>query len=441
MCEESPDIRTSGVYCILGRRRWPLPGPPEPLGMGNETKKVQRSAVRCTSCGGQEADADILGKLGSGVDTFVIEQFDSIACIPRAEWDCLAGSDATASHGWWLAVENGLRTPVRRMYLTARDTEGLAGAMVCRIDEHPGTWSSLDAVLFGRLAGFARRIGISAMPALVCGLDSGTSGPVLLRPALSEAAARGVAADLIDRAGSLASSRSWTVCFRSVAPSSAAAGLFRDRGYLAAVEMPVACLELKWNAFDDYRQYMRRVRPNLAKEIRWERNRGRRRGLAIEPVQDLAGCRDEVFGVMNAHFLRVGRTPFPFKPGFFESLKSFLGERMTLLAARAGGELLGVLLMVRSGECAHLPMIGVDRARGRAAAVYFNLGYNHPIEAAITAGCKRLYFGRSLSNIKRRRGCEMIERLMYLKAPGVMWNRALAALLPLRTWAITRNWA
>jgi len=355
-----------------------------------------------------------------------IEQVDSIAEVDASEWDRLAGRHVLASHAWLRTHEECAAHPVRCRYVLARDSAGLLAAAAGWVQEKTDGVIDLDHVLYGRGAKLAQRLGLSALPALVCGTRMGAAGPLLVRddvPASERARLMDALAEAVER---IARENGWNVCFREVAcvnlPAMEALGC---RGYLNSREMPTACLDIHWSSFAEFRRELRRQHPATAKNMSREISRGRRNGVVIEQIEDPGRYGDRLHALMNSHYLRLNGIPFPYGPRFFEQLKSSLGARAVISVARIEDEVIGVLVGLRDDREIHLPMIGIDLERSRAGSVYFNLGYNRPIQDSIAAGDRKVYFGKLLYRLKARRGCTALYGNLYLR----VWNRRQAALL------------
>jgi hypothetical protein len=127
--------------------------------------------------------------------------------------------------------------------------------------------------------------------------------------------------------------------------------------------------------------------------------------LVIEQLDEPARLGERPHRLMNSHYFRLNRMPFPFRSEFFERLKSRLDGRAVVYVARIEEELIGVTVALVDDDAVYLPMIGVDPDRGRASAAYFNLAYNRPIRDSLAAGHRRMYFGRLFHGLKARRGC------------------------------------
>jgi predicted N-acyltransferase len=226
------------------------------------------------------------------------------------------------------------------------------------------------------------------------------------------------------------------VWFRGVAETEALiADVLAKRGYLRSREAPVACLELDpgWSCFGDFRRHLKKAHPQTAKSLSREINLARRGGLVIEQLDEPAHLREQLHGLMNSHYVRLNRRPFPFRPEFFERLKSRLEGRAVIYVARLEQELIGVLVALRDDDAVYLPMIGVDPQRSRASAAYFNLGYNRPIQDSLTAGHHRVYFGKLLYGMKARRGCRRLEMDLYFRGRNTIQERLLRPLFDFRS--------
>ena len=112
----------------------------------------------------------------------------SIRDIDACEWNRLAGDNAFASHGWLLTIETCWRARFESLYFTLhRDGELRAGAVCYAVEASPGV-ETLDDLLLGRLRATASRLGISFLPALVCGPVQGYGWHIGIDPRLDIAA-------------------------------------------------------------------------------------------------------------------------------------------------------------------------------------------------------------------------------------------------------------
>jgi predicted N-acyltransferase len=368
-----------------------------------------------------------------------IEQVESLAHVDASEWDQLAGGSVVASYGWLRTVEETRRSAVSSRYILGRTSAGLAGAVACTIEEDARN-SSVNGLLFGRLAKAAQRLHLGAVPCLLCGAGVGAGEPVLVRAGATAQERQQVTATLVRAIEETAREKGWTICFRQVRRvMSPLVEVLTNRGYLRGSELPTACLELDpdWRSFADFRRHLKKTHPRTATNINGELNRAKRAGLVIEQLNQPAPYRERLHRLLDGHYARLNGEPFPFRADFFEQLKARLGDRAVIYVARIGAGLVGVQVQLRGGGEVVLPMIGIDHDSGRAAAAYFNLGYNRPIEDSIAAGQRRIYFGKLAYDGKAHRGCSAVETDCYLRVWSGFQEQVLRAVWPLRSWRIS----
>jgi predicted N-acyltransferase len=367
------------------------------------------------------------------------EVVESLADVEPSEWNRLAGRRVLASYGWLRTIEETRTSPILSRYILARNGSGLVGAIVCQIQESASEAFDLDDVLFGRLAKATRRMGLSALPALVCGSWVGGGESVLVRGGTPAGERQRLVVELVQAVERMARGSGWGVCFRGVAETeSSIAEVLVKRGYLRSRELPVACLELDsgWSCFSDFRRHLKKTHPKTAKSLAREINLARRGGLVIEQLDKPAHLREHLHGLMNSHYFRLNQKPFPFRSEFFEQLKSRLDGRAVIYVARIEEELIGVTVTLWDDDAVYVPMIGVDPDRGRASAAYFNLAYNRPIQDSLAAGHRRMYFGRLLYGLKARRGCRRLDMDLYFRGRNTIQERLLRPLFVLRSMRI-----
>jgi len=370
-----------------------------------------------------------------------IEQIESITQIDASEWDQLAGRRVLASYGWLRTMLDTQCSPNSPRYFLARTAAGLVGAVVCELHDSSST-SDMRALLFGRLGKPAACLSLSPLPSLVCGARIGMLEPILVRGDITGEDRERVTLKLVQAVEETARGNGWTVCFRGVSPRrspgidhSLIVEVLANRGYLRSPELPAASLELcpGWRCFADFRRHLKKTHPRTATNLNVEINRAKRNGLVIEQLDNPEPHSDRLHHLMDSHYRRLNRQPFMFRPEFFDRLKARLGERAVIYVARIGTTIIGASIALRDDDEVFFPMIGVDHDSSRLAAVYFNLGYNRPIEDSIAAGHRRIYFGKSAYDTKARRGCIRVETDFYLRVWSRLHERALRAFFILRS--------
>ena len=361
---------------------------------------------------------------------------DSIGEVPRAEWDALAEDNVLASHGWLSTLERTRLGGWFPRYVTVRDGSRLVGAAVFTPARATDEVETLDHVLFGRLRRVAAALGLSFLPALVCGLTRGAGAHPLLCPALRPGA-RSRVLDLIVEAVECAAARlQLRPCFGEVRANDVelASGL-AARGYVAAVDTPLNVLDIETASFDDYLRQLDRITRGARKDVRRQLNQNRARGTTIVTLDDPESAADRLHELMNLNERAHNARQFGFSRDFFTVVKRNLGDDAIVYAAMKGDRITAVSLLLRRGQTAHLPMVGVDHAAAGRDFTFFTVAHHRPFADAIASGIRRLYLGRSLYELKARRGCRLEETLVFYRP-----SSRLAALVIRRWFAVLSAW-
>lgn len=327
--------------------------------------------------------------------------------LPLPEWDRLAADRPFAASGWLRLMEEchaGNATPE---YLLLERDGRLAAATVANVVRPSRAVRGLDHTLLGRLRPIARRLGLTFLPAYVCGPTRGYGTHVL---AADDAAA---ADALIDAVEARAARAGLAAVFQGVLDDEAGLGSrLQARRYLRLPVAPVSRLDLRWNSFEAYLRHLDR---QDRKTVRHQLRRGARLGTEIEPLAEIEPHAARLHALADANHRAHNRRPLPFGPELFQRLQARLGERAVVYVARRGDHIFGMSLLLRDGGVGYMTQIGVDRAAAGPDFCYFNLGYHRPIADAIAAGMRRLYYGNLMYDVKARRGMRTVGCAVYYR--------------------------
>ncbi|MFL5336421.1 MAG: GNAT family N-acetyltransferase [Geminicoccaceae bacterium] len=332
-------------------------------------------------------------------------------------WDRLAGAHAIASHDWLTAIERASIPGLTPDYPSLPDG---AGAAVCYEARDRRCGLDPTGLLLGRLAAPAERLGLSWLPALICAPYRGHFGHLLG----SDPAA------VLDRVEALADELGLPLHLpRVLDEDRRLCRLLGERGYHRTAHDPVARLDIAWDSFEGYLASLTR---NARSAARGELRRNREAGVAIREIDDPATCADRVHRLLDDHNRRLNGVGVPFGRNFLPTLKAALGSRAILYGAWRDDRLVGVAVVLRQGDTAYTPYIGLDQERG--AFTYFNLACYRPIADAIPAGVRRFYFGTMLYAMKVRRGCRVLPTSHFYR------GRTRAGHLALSPWFKAHAW-
>lgn len=359
-----------------------------------------------------------------------LERSESISRLDANEWDRIAGDDILGTYGWLRVVEENAPGAMRSRYLMVRSGGKLMGAAVLQSSDDRSESTTLDRLLYGRVAPAARRIGLRAAPALIVGSRFGMSEPFLIDQALSQVEREQVVEALVS--GILAESeRAGAMVIVRNATDATPVRALMSASFQSSPELPTAYLDIKWQTFGAYRSDLKKVHFATEKAIRQEDNRARRSGLRVERITDASEITSDMFALLDSHFRRLNGVPLPFGASFLEQALIHLGDRARVVVARNSTQLLGVNFGLHHSGCARSMMVGIDQTKGRETATYFVL-LNSLVQRAIEAADNRVYYGRLLYDLKLRRGCSIVHSSMWLRGRSSVHRTLLRSFIGLR---------
>jgi predicted N-acyltransferase len=322
-----------------------------------------------------------------------IERFDSIVDIDRPEWDRLAGDNVLASWGWLRTMEETSLYPQNMTYLVARNKDRYMAAVPCYFQSMQSQYNDIDSDVFGGLATYARWLGISLLPALVCGPSRGPVEHILIPKNGPQKERRVLLLQMLEAMEAITSPEGLMLCFRNVVENNGGgmAGMLYRRGYLRVLQLPMTCLKIAWTSFPEYVGYIKSRSARAAHNIRQECDRAAQAGITFREIPDPSVLQDQLHGLLDRHYLRLNKRPFPYKPHFLATLKRNLGERAVLFLAIKDHDPLAIGVSVCNSEAIYLLMVGVDDKTGHESFVYFNNSYYQSIRYAINKGLRRIY--------------------------------------------------
>lgn len=345
----------------------------------------------------------------------LLSRHTTITDIDAPAWDRLAGENVFATHGFLRTVEACCRAPIEPIYFTLHRSGVLIAASVCHIvGPSPGI-ESIDDMVFGRVAGPARAVGLSLLPALVSGPAIGYGWHLGIDPGLDARDARESGLTLLDAMEAEAGARGLRVSLPQVLDDEGdLPAWLTERRYLRCRNVPVAVLDLPFASFEDYLAHLPR---KSRSESRRQTNRNRDSGTVIDltdAVDDIEGRLQELIDLNSQ---KHNGLPFALGPGFLGALRRHLGGRARVFVARKSGAITGVCAMLMQGATACPIAVGIDAELAAGDYTYFQVTYHAPIAHVIASGMRRIYYGRGLEDVKARRGCRFANTWTYL-CPG-----------------------
>jgi predicted N-acyltransferase len=353
----------------------------------------------------------------------------TLAEVPRAAWDAVAGDSVVTCHDTLLAVEEAYAGAIEPHYVLASRDGVLRGAAVC-YHRRAGDMSAYpDHLLLGALRPAARRLRLSLLPVLACGGYSARHSGIV----------GGEPAAVLDAVEALAQRLGVAVLIERVTPAEAGLReLLVARGYHGTLCHPTTWLDIGWRSFEGYVESLRRINRDLPSNVRSEMAAFRRAGVEIRILDDVEPVAMRLHELAEAHFRRWNATGVPYGPELFLRLKARLGERCVVYGAFAEGRLVGFTLILRDRRLGHAVHIGIE-PRPRVERTYFNLNFYRPIADAIAVGLERLDYGTQLYEAKRYRGCRIVPAELFWRGASPASHALMAPWFRAHRWWAERH--
>jgi len=341
---------------------------------------------------------------------------ESITELKKREWDELVSDNVFASYGWLKTVEETFSGEIYPRYVVIENSNRLVAAAVGYIFHKRRHVDDFDNILLGRLRGYVSNLGISFMPALICGplfcygkhfLISSDTGPEQRRLVITE---------LLDTIEGIATGRGLPVGFTGVMDEeSELVRLLANRKYRKALDVPLAFLDIKWGSFSEYVDHLKTISKKPKKVVKNEINRNQKEGVVIKLLKGPENHEARLGELVNDNSYRHNRRPFMFRQGFFTKLQENLGKEARFYVSTKHDAITGVCILLERNNIGYLPIVGVDHYKTANDFTYFNISFYKPISDAISEGITRLYFGRGMYELKARRGCSSKSVYTYYK--------------------------
>jgi predicted N-acyltransferase len=359
----------------------------------------------------------------------------TIRDVDPAAWDRLADANPLLSHGWLRTAEDEWFEDVERVYFLLESDGRLVGAAACYVDGACAGAESVDDLLFGRLRSSALGRVLSLQPALVCGFPW-SLGPGCVTEAGASETRRGERVGLlVDAITRESLRRKCSAVFLSVTDNGdALARSLRANGYDGVRHEPIYTLDLEWPSFDAYCRGL--PGRNIRKNIRWELNKNRKQGVVIREIAAPFACEARLHEIVDRHYRRYGWPAFPYRQGWFQSMKENLGSAAVIATASRADIIVAVTVSLRKQHTRHMILACVDHGAAGNDLTHFNLAYYWPVDECIRRGDRRYVVGPGQHTSRTRRGYRPLNSYIYCRSPGAarrlvnrLWFRVLSAWL------------
>lgn len=360
--------------------------------------------------------------------------------MDKAQWDELAQNHVMNNYGWLKTIEETFVEKTVPQIFSISDAKGIVGACACYIFYPGNVFANLDHVIFGKFHKLAQQLKLSFLPALICSQPYSYGSHFLLRKDLDPEQRMAATNALFLSIEETASKQNLPVAFINTTVEEAQLdGLLQTNGYQKALDMPLCYLDICWNSFDDYLNHFKAISKNSFKTIKRETNRSKKGGVLIHQVEDCGAYEDRIHELINLNTHAYNKLPFMFSKAFYRKLKENMGNDATIYTSVKEGRITGVSIRLSKNGLDSVPIVGVDHEMSGNDFTYFNITYYRPIMDAISSGTTRIYYGRGMYELKRRRGCKVKNIFLNYKPHTVKQKLMAKLLLPLRNIRIQKS--
>ncbi len=345
--------------------------------------------------------------------------------VPESEWQGLVAGHPALRLEVLKAITNTAIRSLKLQFFLLEDHLGLAAAAVCEPITSSVAHNPLDALLLGRAAEAARRLGVSSRPVLMFHTPLRRQAPVILRAA-HPSEQRQVLESLLDAIEEHAARLKYGIAFVGVTvEDQLLKSALRSRRYLDSAFDATACMQIEWADFDGYVNHLRARSKNAAQTARTERSRNRRSGVTIRQLRFAAADASGLYAIMREHYRYKNGMELPYGPEFLPQLAASLGDDLLIFEAVRDGKRVAALAVVRSGSVGWVVMIGLEQRDRPNDFTYSNLLFYHAATWAPALGLKTLLYGTGVQRFKLKRGCRLLACHLYYR-PGRPIGRIIA---------------
>ena len=357
-----------------------------------------------------------------------VKVLTSAAHIPVEDWERLAPPDDPLwNQALFLAMEKSSIGPDAYRYLVLFQQDRLQAVLpVCIFGG-----LSLEDVLGAQGRRFLRPLRPLAsrllrIRLLLCGHLLG-QGRVLRAPGTTPAAAQ-LLVDAVQDLAQQFDSR-WIV-FKDFAERDVEwlHEALQHRRFFLAPGLPDAVLQLSTTSFESY---IATLSKNGRNEVRSKLKKfSHHDDVRLEVCDTFSDLVPAMMPLYHAVFERSETRLDVWTPEFFTLVSNDPRIRAKLIACWKHDQLIGFLLCLLDDESVVVGRIGLDYAASIPLQLYFILQYRC-IEETMSAGCRKLYFGQTTYEPKRRMGCHPAPLMHAVTHRNPLIRAALRQFLPL----------
>ncbi|MDF2438012.1 MAG: hypothetical protein K0Q95_2388 [Bacteroidota bacterium] len=184
---------------------------------------------------------------------------------------------------------------------------------------------------------------------------------------------------------------------------------------------PNMILDVQWDTFEAYLNAMSKKYRNRAKSII-------KKGSDLERIEftekDILKNAKQIQTLFNNVHLKARFRMVSASPAYFAELKKVLGDKFVFTAYYIKGEFVGFRSSFILKDSIEAHFVGLDYSLNKDVELYQNILYDY-VKESISENKKKLFLGRTASEIKSTVGAEAYELTCYVRHRNPLSNRII----------------
>jgi len=354
---------------------------------------------------------------------YTVETVDSVTLLNKDEWDAI-GDSPLSSYGWLRTVEETYTGSIDRRYIVVKNRQKIVGGAICSIAREKDKFAYVDSELLGRLKKFTAKVGVSFLPALVCGC---TGEHLLIEKGLKDTKEHVIIKDLIlDAIVDEAGKHRLPICFPYLRDNEQnLMDILKQKGFSHTPVAPYLYIDIEWTSFEEYLNSLRGISKKIKQSFTKEIRINEREGVKIESVKEPGKYADRLYDLINNHYLKHSGVPFKFKKEFIAKVQEYTGQDCTFYIAWKNDFITATSFVLRKNSTLYVCITAVDRELAGKDMTFFIMSFHRPMIDAITHGIKRIDKGLGMIEMKTRRGCKVGNQFFFYKPSNKLSDIAI----------------
>ena len=353
---------------------------------------------------------------------YTVEIINTVSSLDEDQWDGI-GDSPFSSYGWLKTVEETHSHDIEQKYVLVKNRQRLVGGAVYYIAGKNERISSINSELLGRIKNYATKLGISFLPAMICG---SRGEHLLVDNKCNLRERRAIMKTILDAIFSEARKKKLPICFPYLDDNEQdLMTCLKKEGFNHTLVIPYMSVDIKWPSFEAYIKDLVKIRKNMKKKLKGEINRNKKAGVRIEIEKEPGKYEDRIFELINKNYLKHTGFPIHFNKEFVHQVQENLGQKCRFYISWKNGLITGTGFSLIKNGVEYVNLVAVDRKLAGNDMTFFKLLFHIPMIHAISDGLKRIDLGLGMVEMKARYGCDAGNLFFYYKTSNKISNIAI----------------